>query len=80
MRRLLFVRSSRTPRKPRFYLTLAALAALGAISVDGAFRSYEPAAAALRPSERPPPPGKASDGGEPIPLPLRTPGAQSRWM
>ena len=80
MRRLLFVRRSRNPRRAPSYVALVALAALGLIGLGVPSRPQEPAAATSKPVEGAPPAGKAHDGGQHIALPVPAPGPRSRWM
>ena len=79
MRRLLFVRRSRSARRAPSYLAFVALAALGLVGLGGV-TSAPPEPAPSKAVEAEPPPGKAYDGGQPVPLPTRTPGRRSHWM
>lgn len=80
MRRLLFVRRSRYPRKASSYLALAALAALALAGLSVASRPQEPPVGASKSADPGPPAGRASDRVPQIPLPAPTPGTRSRWM
>ena len=81
MRRLLFASPSRTSRRAPFYFALLAVAALGLIGFGVVSGPEEPTVPSSQRAALPAtPPGKASDGGQQIPLPLRTPGPRSHWM
>ena len=78
MRRLLFVRRSRGARRAPSYLAFVVLAALGLAGLGVTSAPQEPAPPKAVEPERPA--GKANDGGQQVPLPIRTPERRSNWM